>query len=127
MGSSISASLVNIPHTKRANNSADPAAGAHGSPSRAAGMDPGPPARTDAMQTVSEPEAVAQAAQQVRDFLQITRRDLEFSVDKESGRTIIRVLNAATGELVRQIPPDEVLAIAKRLDQPEGVLFRGHA
>lgn len=125
MASSISAPLVNIPHMKRANNRADRAECARGSSSQ---TDPAQlSVRADVVQAVPETGAVAQAVQKVRDFLQITRRDLEFSVDKESGRTIIRVLDAATGELVRQIPPDEVLTIAKRLDQPEGVLFRGHA
>lgn len=126
MASSINGSLMIIPHLRRAG--ADHAEGARGRSSRAGGTDPAELAiKADAVQTVAPVGAVTQAAQKVRDFLQIARRDLEFSVDKESGRTIIRVLDAATGELVREIPPDEVLAIARRLDQPEGVLFRDHA
>lgn len=128
MASSISVPPVPIPHMERANNRADHAESVRGSASRANGVNAADlPARVGAVQALPEEGNVAEAAQKVRDFLQITRRDLEFSVDKESGQTIIRVLDAATGELVRQIPPDEVLAIAKRLDQPEGILFRGHA
>ena len=40
------------------------------------------------------------------------RRELEFRVDDESGRTIITVRNKETGEVVRQIPAEEVLAMA---------------
>lgn len=73
------------------------------------------------------PEAagIAEAARKVRDFLQLDRRDLVFSVDQDTGKTVIRVLDASTGELVRQIPSDEVLALAKNLDRPGGILFRG--
>src|SRR5262245_61460223 len=44
-------------------------------------------------------------------FARQVRRELEFRVDEASGRTIITVRNKETGEIVRQIPPEEVLAM----------------
>ncbi len=47
---------------------------------------------------------------------------LEFSVDKETGTTIIKVLDVETGEVVRQIPPEEVLAFMRQFEK-NGLLF----
>lgn len=41
-------------------------------------------------------------------------RSLRFSVDEESGETIIRVVDKETGQLVRQIPPEEWLGVLER-------------
>ena len=40
---------------------------------------------------------------------------LEFSVDQETGATIIKVLDIESGEVVRQIPPEEVLNYMRQL------------
>ncbi|EAR20643.1 flagellar protein FlaG [Nitrococcus mobilis] len=127
MSNSINDSLVAIPPVMR-HAEVNQGEAARGRPSRAERINPTEVAnKTDGARAIVPAESIAEAAQKVRDFLQVAQRNLEFSVDKESGVTIIRVLNAATGELVRQIPPDEVLDIAERLDQPEGVLLRGQA
>ncbi len=42
---------------------------------------------------------------------------LEFSVDKDTGVTIIKVLDVETGEVIRQIPPEEVLAFMKEFEK----------
>jgi flagellar protein FlaG len=62
-----------------------------------------------------EPKApdAAEAAQRLNELSGSTRRNLQFRVDESSGRTIITVINATTKEVVRQIPSEEVLAIAR--------------
>ena len=40
---------------------------------------------------------------------------LAFSIDDESGKTIARVTDAQTGEMIRQIPSKELLEIARSL------------
>lgn len=47
--------------------------------------------------------------------LQQTQSNLSFSVDEHTGKTIVRVVRSSTGELVRQIPSEEALAIAASL------------
>ena len=47
-------------------------------------------------------------------------RNLEFSVDDSSGKTIITVKDRETEKVVRQIPSDEVLAIAERVESIRG-------
>ncbi len=126
MANTISVPPVNSPSARRADGGQ--AQAVDGRLSRTESADSAAvAARVDGQKTRTQAATIVEAAQQVRDFLQMARRDLEFSVDKDSGTTVIRVLDAATGKLVRQIPPDEVLAMVKRLGQPEGVLFRGRA
>lgn len=73
------------------------------------------------------PEVAARVAEQAVADLQATvqrmnalmtesRRALRFQVDESSGRTIVTVLNPETGEIVRQIPSAEMLALARWLD-----------
>jgi len=63
------------------------------------------------------PKAVEQALQQLTQFAQNFQRSLQFSVDSASGETVVRVLDANTKEVIRQIPSEEFLAIAERLRQ----------
>jgi flagellar protein FlaG len=48
-------------------------------------------------------------------FLADSQRSFRFQVDDASGRTIVRIVNPETGELVRQIPSEDVLAAARAL------------
>jgi len=73
---------------------------------------------------VPEPRTldVAKAIERINELSRGSRRDLRFRVDESSGRTIITVINAVTKEIVRQIPPEELLAIAQTLEQGGGLI-----
>lgn len=45
------------------------------------------------------------------------QRNLNFRVDEASGRTVITVLDATTKRIVRQIPAEEVLALARAIEE----------
>jgi flagellar protein FlaG len=75
---------------------------------------------------------LGQAVNQINQFIQSVQRDLSFSIDEGSGRNIIQVLDRASGEVVRQIPSEEVMALASLLENetlgtdselPQGILF----
>lgn len=51
------------------------------------------------------------------------QRALEFTIDESSGRTIITVMDRETHEIIRQIPPEETLAIASRLQMATGAVL----
>lgn len=59
---------------------------------------------------------LSEAIEQLSRLARNTARDLQFSVDEVSGRTVITVINASTAEIVRQIPSEEVLALARNFD-----------
>lgn len=69
------------------------------------------------------PERVEQAIAQIQDYLSDARRQLHFEVDPANGRTIVRVINPETGEVVRQIPGDEVLQLAAAIGTHGGQVF----
>lgn len=48
---------------------------------------------------------------------------LQFRVDEESGEKIIQIFDSETGEMVRQIPPEELLRIMKTLRDLRGLLL----
>jgi flagellar protein FlaG len=70
------------------------------------------------------PEDLDRAIRELNDYVQSLRRTINFEIDESSGRTIVRVLNQQTGELIRQIPSEEALAIARHLDAVQGVIVR---
>lgn len=47
--------------------------------------------------------------------------NLSFSIDESTGKTVVRVVRESTGEVVRQFPSDEVLAIAASLQRGESL------
>lgn len=53
----------------------------------------------------------------VENLTQIVRRDLEFSIDEDTGTQVMRVVDAETGELVRQIPPEQILHFISRIEE----------
>lgn len=55
----------------------------------------------------------------LNDSVQELRRELKFSVDEESGRVVVKVINAKDGETIRQIPAEEILQLARRFTESE--------
>lgn len=72
-------------------------------------------------------EQVEDAVQRVSDFVQVVRRELEFAIDEDSGRTVITVLDSETQEIVRQIPPEKLMVAAENIERLQGLLFEGKA
>ena len=70
---------------------------------------------------------VEQARASIERFVQSVKRELEFTVDKESNRTIITVRNKETGEVIRQIPSEEVIALARAYAEGQPVLLDSQA
>ncbi len=66
------------------------------------------------------PQQVAQAVQQIQSYLNDSQRQLQFQVDADSGRTIVRVVNPETKELIRQIPGEEMLKLARAIGNSGG-------
>ena len=72
-------------------------------------------------------EQLEQAVQAVQKAVEPVAQNLQFSIDKETGKTIISVVDSLTQEVIRQIPGEEILAIAKAIDRMQGLLVRQKA
>lgn len=70
-----------------------------------------------------DPKALQTALSKMTEHVQNLQRALQFSVDEASGETVVTVVDAETKEVIRQIPSEELLAIANRLRSTAGVLL----
>jgi flagellar protein FlaG len=68
-------------------------------------------------------QKMAAVAQQLRDYLRSNGRDLEFRVDADTDAMVITVREAATGEVIRQIPTVEALQMRRYIDEWSGTFL----
>jgi flagellar protein FlaG len=73
------------------------------------------------------PAQITDAMHKIQQAVQPSQAELSFSVNKESGKTVIRVVDSTTKELIRQIPSEEVLAMAESLDHQAAYLVKAKA
>lgn len=75
----------------------------------------------------SSPEKVEDAVRQIEQFTQSVAQNLKFSIDEDTGKTVVKIMDSQTNELIRQIPSEEAINIARTLGKIEGVLFNDKA
>ncbi|WP_062569715.1 flagellar protein FlaG [Pseudoalteromonas arabiensis] len=68
-------------------------------------------------------EQLEKMAQQLQDFMGEMNRSLQFQVDEESGRDVIKVVDKNSGELIKQYPSEEVLSLVAKLSETAGFLI----
>lgn len=79
-------------------------------------------------ESVTSKEQMREAAEKIQNTVDnLAQKNLRFSIDEDTGKTIIKVVDAHTDELIRQIPSEEAVEIARTLDKVQGLLFSGKA
>ena len=68
--------------------------------------------------------ALEAAVKNINEFVSPMTQSIEFSLDQDSGRTIVKVVDSETQKVLRQIPDEEVLQISKTLDKLQGLLIK---
>ena len=76
---------------------------------------------------VQDPSQVESAVSQISEFVQNIQRDLQFSVDEDSGRIVIKVIDSETNEVIRQIPPEDALRLARDLGSAGSLILKERA
>ena len=76
-------------------------------------------------QAAKEPsrEQLNKAVSELNQSSQIKTQGLEFSIDEDSQRTVVKVIDQETKEVLRQIPTREALELAKTFDSAKGSLI----
>src|SRR5690554_1155720 len=67
-------------------------------------------------------QSLAQAADRLNEILSAAERRIRFRLDDASGKTLIFVVDASTGEVVRQIPEEHLLTLSRRFDMHGSIL-----
>ena len=65
-------------------------------------------------------EQLDKVAQQLQDFVGDLNRNIEFSVDEDSGRDVIKVVDKDSGDILKQYPSEEVLTLVSKLSDMIG-------
>jgi len=71
----------------------------------------------------SNEKDVANAVDRLNDFAKQSASALAFSQDRDTGKTIVKVVDTETDTVIRQIPSEEAISIAKSIDKMQGVLI----
>ena len=85
------------------------------------------PAANATQAQAGDPQRVNDAVAAANDAMKTIKSELQFSVDNATGKTIVRVVDGDTGEVIRQMPSKEMIEIAKALDRLQGLLVRNCA
>lgn len=62
------------------------------------------------------------AVKEIQGFIKDTNTSLDFHVDKDTDKLVVKVIDTSTKEVIKQIPSEDVLALAKALDKLKGLL-----
>ena len=72
-------------------------------------------AKIHAEQVEMSRDELENVVSQLQDYVQSIQRDMQFHIDDATGRVIVQVIDSNSNEVVRQIPSEEMLAIARHL------------
>jgi flagellar protein FlaG len=70
---------------------------------------------------------VAQAVEQVNAHLDAQNRAIVFAIDPDTKAVVVKLIDKQDNQVLRQVPSQEMLEIAKALDQLQGRLLRSQA
>ncbi len=68
-------------------------------------------------------EEIESVIGELNQFIQIFNTKIAFEIDKETKKTILRIVDVETNEIIRQIPPEELLKISKRISELLGLII----
>ena len=71
----------------------------------------------------SEHKDLAAVATKLQSAVEKVDVKLQIQVDLEKGRTVVKLINGQTGDVLRQIPSEELLKLQDSLDRMIGLFF----
>jgi flagellar protein FlaG len=73
--------------------------------------------------TQTSPEVIEKIIEDLKKKLSMLNTQLEIQIDKDTDIVVVKVIDRETNKVIRQIPPEYVLKIAKYLDEIAGLLY----
>jgi flagellar protein FlaG len=73
--------------------------------------------------TQGDPGKTQKLVEEVQSYLDNINIQLSFDIHDETGEMVVQVLERETGDLIRQIPPEDLLDLKDKLSELRGVLF----
>lgn len=72
-------------------------------------------------------QTLKSAISKIEEFVGPLSAELKFSIDDDSGLRIVKVIDKSNNEVIRQIPSEEIVEMAKALERLQGLLLRQSA
>lgn len=69
-------------------------------------------------------QQLTEAVGKLNEFVAPALQSIQFSMDQDSNRVVVKVVDTSTQKVLRQIPNEEVLAISRTLDKLQGLVIR---
>lgn len=82
---------------------------------------------SQALDSKAPDSKVKEAVDVANRFMKTLSQNLEFSIDADTNKTVVKVIDTTTNEVVKQFPSQEMLDIARALDRLQGVLHKTKA
>ena len=73
--------------------------------------------------SIPDPIDVQKAVEKLNTIAESQRKNIQFSVDEKSDSTVIKVFKTQTGELIKQFPPEEILAMRAKVRNNTNLFF----
>ena len=70
---------------------------------------------------------MAHAVKQIQDVVKPSAQNLQISIDEDVNMTVVKVVDGESKKVIRQIPSEEVIEIAKALDKLQGLFVKQQA
>ena len=100
---------------------------ASGSPAQAVTQSSSSPAPSGVASAPAAPADLSKAIEQIQGYLRDSGKNLSVSFDDSADRYVTRVVSSDTGEVVRTIPSEEVLEVARAINEKLGGLINQRA
>lgn len=72
-------------------------------------------------------EPMEEVVSSIKAFAQSIQRNLDFSLDDSTGRVVVKVTDAVSGDVIRQIPSEDALRLAESMEAVRSLLFKVEA
>ena len=72
-------------------------------------------------------DIISQTAKKLNEKMEMLQTSLKVEIDKDTGIQVVKIIDDKTKEVIRQLPPETMLKIAKYIDEITGLLFEKKA
>jgi flagellar protein FlaG len=81
-------------------------------------------AKADVKPVAVDKTELVTAVKKLNELVAPALQTVQFSLDEQSERMVVKVVDTASKQVLRQIPNEEVLAMSKTLDKLQGLMIR---
>jgi flagellar protein FlaG len=79
--------------------------------------------RADPVADGDQGQKIERVTQSIDNYLKSAQSDLQIKVHNDTGTIVVKVVSKSDGKVIREIPPEEMLNLAAKMEALIGALF----